>query len=85
MRTNASLMTITTSTSTNLFNIRSYSFANTAMIANQVLLRRAAVLSSTSRRAFATTTGAFNTTPQFKREGPAAHKGDKHKFDDGRE
>ncbi|GAC97369.1 transketolase [Pseudozyma hubeiensis SY62] len=55
------------------------------MIVNQLLLRRTAVLSSSSRRAFSTTASAFNSTPQFKREGPTAHKGDKHKFDDGRD
>lgn len=54
------------------------------MIANQTLLRSTAVLSATSRRAFSTTVRAFNVTPQLKREGPTAHKGDKGKFDDGR-
>ncbi|EST07015.1 hypothetical protein PSEUBRA_003649 [Kalmanozyma brasiliensis GHG001] len=55
------------------------------MIVNQMLIRRAALLSSTSRRAFSTTATAFNNTPQLKREGPTAHKGDKDKFDDGRD
>lgn len=54
------------------------------MILNQTILCRAAVLSSTARRAFSTTTIAFENKPQFKREGPTALKGDKHKFDDGR-
>lgn len=43
------------------------------------------MLSSTARRAFSTTTIAFENKPQFKREGPTALKGDKHKFDDGRD
>ncbi|SPO31920.1 uncharacterized protein UTRI_06642_B [Ustilago trichophora] len=55
------------------------------MIANQTILRRTAVLSSNTRRAFSATTRSFNATPQPKREGPTAHKGDKGKFDDGRD
>ena len=56
----------------------------TMVALNSMLLRRTAVLSSTSRRAFSASTAAYNATPQLKREGPTAHKGDKGKFDDGR-
>ncbi|SJX66579.1 uncharacterized protein SRS1_16801 [Sporisorium reilianum f. sp. reilianum] len=55
------------------------------MAANQMLLRRTAVLSWTSRRTLTTSARAFNVTPELKREGPTAHKGDKHKFDNGRD
>lgn len=50
------------------------------MIANH-LLRRTAIVSA---RSFSVSARASNQTPHLKREGPAAPKGDKQKFDDGR-
>ncbi|KAJ1018585.1 hypothetical protein NDA16_004867 [Ustilago loliicola] len=58
------------------------------MVVNALLFRRSALQASTASSgmaAFSTASHLHNQTPQFKREGPAAPKGDKSKFDDGRD
>ncbi|SNX88054.1 uncharacterized protein MEPE_06765 [Melanopsichium pennsylvanicum] len=53
------------------------------IVLNQLVMRRTAALSA---RAISSTARVRNiNTPQLKREGPAALKGDKGKFDDGRD
>lgn len=55
------------------------------MTLNTLLMQRASMLPTVSRRAFTTAARVHNAQPQLIREGPAAPKNNKERFDDGRD